>query len=118
MRNLQETSLRAGKGAHNPFHFSYCPEPAAQVPLSRSQQVATLPTAPDRKRSARPARPEGRRGTMPRQRKDKGGRLRMVYLLLAAGSLGSGGCLAVAAAGAAGAGAATYFYVKGKACQD
>jgi hypothetical protein len=56
---------------------------------------------------------------MPRQRKDKGGRLRMVYLLLAAGTLSSAGCLAVAAAGAAaGAGAATYVYIKGKVCQD
>src|SRR5438270_7231715 len=55
---------------------------------------------------------------MPRQRKDKGGRLRMVYLLLAAGTLGSGGCLAVAAAGAAGAGAATYVYIRGKVCLD
>jgi len=42
----------------------------------------------------------------------------MVYLLLAAGTLGSAGCLAVAAAGAAGAGAATYVYIKGKVCQD
>ena len=55
---------------------------------------------------------------MPRQRKDKGGRLRMAYLLLAAGTLGSAGCLAVAAAGAAGAGAATYVYIKGKVCLD
>jgi hypothetical protein len=55
---------------------------------------------------------------MPRQRKEKGGRLRMVYLLLVAGSLSSGGCLVVAAAGAAGAGAATYVYIKGKVCQD
>jgi hypothetical protein len=54
---------------------------------------------------------------MPRQRKEKGGRLRMVYLLLVAGSLSSGGCLLVAA-GAAGAGAATYVYIKGKVCQD
>ncbi len=55
---------------------------------------------------------------MPRQRKETGGRLRMVYLLLVAGSLSSGGCLVVAAAGAAGAGAATYVYIKGKVCQD
>ena len=55
---------------------------------------------------------------MPQQRKDKGGRLRMIYLLLAAGSLVSGGCLAVAAGGIAGAGAATYIYFKGKVCQD
>jgi hypothetical protein len=42
----------------------------------------------------------------------------MVYLLLAAGALGSGGCLAVAAGAAAGAGAATYVYIRGKVCQD
>ena len=43
---------------------------------------------------------------------------RNVPLLLLAGlSLASGGCLFVAA-GAAGAGAATYFYVRGRLCQE
>jgi hypothetical protein len=45
------------------------------------------------------------------------GRRRPALLLVASLTLVNAGCLAVAA-GAAGAGAATYFYVKGKACQE
>lgn len=44
-------------------------------------------------------------------------RRNLPLLLLASMSLASGGCLVVAA-GAAGAGAATYFYVRGKLCQE
>ena len=54
---------------------------------------------------------------MAAQRKDGCKRLRVVYLLLAAVALSTGGCLLVAA-GAAGAGAATYVYIRGKVCQE
>lgn len=56
---------------------------------------------------------------MPRPGKRVTGHLRTLSLLVvAAGAVASAGCLAVAAVGAAGGGVATYFYVRGKVCQE